>query len=675
MRPRITTLPEAGATVTNPATPHICTQCSRNSSGGCLQQPGPAKPDCSRGCYLDLLRRQLIAVTLFVLALRLPFLNQAVQGDDVYYLAEAEHAQIEPLHPKHTEYAFLGRMVDMRGQPHPPLDAWYLALLLAIFRDVYEIPFHAAFILFSLIAAFSALSLARRFSPHPLLATLLFLATPAFVVNGNSFEADVPFVSLWLASGALYVAAVDRRSLVLLSAACAAMALAAMAAYQSVFLVPILLLYGYRWRPAALATLTAPTVLLAWQIFERASTGALPASVFAGYVQSYNLEAVAQKVKSAVALTGHLAWEVFPILWLPPLLAIPAAIGAAFYDLNPLFCASIAVGLGILIWCARNWRDFLAQWVLIFFAGAVAIFFAGSARYLLPLALPVAILATRQAGPRLLSIALACGLALSVALAIVNYQHWNAYREFARSLAKDAATTRLWIRGEWGLRYYLEAEGGLPLMLGQSVHSGEMVVTSDLAYPVPLAQGRGLFAPVADRTITSEIPLRLIALHGHSAYSTTTGLRPFDISRGVIDQVRAEVMIERKPVLTDLPMNAPEAEQQIVSGVYDLENGQWRWMADSAVILLKPPTEPMPLSVRFFIPDPAPARRVTVEINGEVVASETYPAPGSYTLTSRPWSPVGDSAQITIKVDKTFSTQSDKRKLGLILTGVGFGNP
>ena len=134
-------------------------------------------------------------------------------------------------------------------------------------------------------------------------------------------------------------------------------------------------------------------------------------------------------------------------------------------------------------------------------------------------------------------------------------------------------------------------------------------------------------------------------------------------------------MIERKPVLTDLPMNAPEAEQQIVSGVYDLENGQWRWMADSAVILLKPPAEPAPLVVRFFIPEPAPARRVTVELNGQVVASQTYPGQGSYALASPPWTPSGESAQVTIKVDKTFSTQSDKRKLGLILTEVGFGSP
>ena len=187
-----------------------------------------------------------------------------------------------------------------------------------------------------------------------------------------------------------------------------------------------------------------------------------------------------------MALTGHLAWVVFPALWLPPLLAIPAAVGAAFYDHNPIFWASIAVGAGILIWCARNWRDFLAQWVLIFFAGALAVFFAGSARYLLPLALPVAIMATRQYGTRWLTACLGCGLALSVALAIVSYQHWNGYREFARSLAKDAAGKRVWIRGEWGLRYYLEAEGGMPLLLGQTVHPGEIVVSSDLAYPVAM---------------------------------------------------------------------------------------------------------------------------------------------------------------------------------------------
>ncbi|MCP5115840.1 MAG: hypothetical protein GY953_33860, partial [bacterium] len=95
------------------------------------------------------MRGRLWIVLLVVVALRLPFLNQAVQGDDYNYLAGAMHAQVDPLHPTHGKYVFLGRMVDMRGHPHPPLNMWALAGLLALMGDVEEAPFHAAYIVFS----------------------------------------------------------------------------------------------------------------------------------------------------------------------------------------------------------------------------------------------------------------------------------------------------------------------------------------------------------------------------------------------------------------------------------------------------------------------------------------------------------------------------------------------
>lgn len=619
------------------------------------------------------MRRQFILIALVVLALRLPFLNQAFQGDDVLYLTEAAHAQIEPLHPKHTEYVYMGRDVDMRGQSHPPLNAWFLAGLIAAGQGVSEIPFHAAYLLFSLIAAFSALALARRFSPYPLLATLLFCATPAFVINGTSLESDVPFVALWLLSTALYVFAVDRRSMPMLAASCFAMSLAALTAYQSVLLIPILFLYGRKWRSARIAAFTPLAVVLAWNGFERISTGAAPAGVLANYMSTYGFQVLTQKIKSAVALTGHLAWLVFPALWIPSLFAIPFAIGAAFYDPNPLFWGSIAVGLGILIWCARHWRDFLAQWVLIFFAGALVIFFAGSARYLLPIALPVAILATQRVRPWLLKTGVACGFALSIALAIVNYQHWDGYRQFSDTVASDAQSKRLWINGEWGLRYYMQSEGGLPLHQGQAIHPNQMVVSSKLSYSIPFTSGGGVLAPVARRTITSSIPLRIIALNSRAAYSTTiNGLRPFDISRAPIDQLTAELMIERKPSLTDLPMNAPEAAQQIVSGIYQLENGQWRWMARSATILLKPPDRATPVTVRFTIPAASPARSVTVALEDRTIASQVYSAPGTYSLSSAPVKPAGDTVKLTITADKSFSAPGDNRQLGIILSEVGF---
>ena len=118
--------------------------------------------------------KQAGIVLALVLALRLPFLKQAIQGDDVYYLYGAEHAQIEPLHPTHVSYVFLGEVADMRGHPHPPLNVWILGALLAAIGDVREVPFHFAYIGFSLIAAAAMLWLARRFVPeHAMAATVL----------------------------------------------------------------------------------------------------------------------------------------------------------------------------------------------------------------------------------------------------------------------------------------------------------------------------------------------------------------------------------------------------------------------------------------------------------------------------------------------------------------------
>ena len=105
------------------------------------------------------------------------------------------------------------------------------------------------------------------------------------------------------------------------------MALTALTAYQSILLVPILFLYGRKWRLARIAALTPIAVLFAWQIFERLSTGGLPAGILANYMTTYGLQVFTQKIKSAVALTGHLAWLVFPALWIPSLYALPFAVG------------------------------------------------------------------------------------------------------------------------------------------------------------------------------------------------------------------------------------------------------------------------------------------------------------------------------------------------------------
>jgi hypothetical protein len=624
--------------------------------------------------------KQALIVVVLILALRLPFLHQAIQGDDLYYLYGAEHAQIDPLHPNHTHYIFRGDMVDMRGQSHPPLNSWILGGLLTVFGDVKEVPFHLAYIVFSLIAALSMLSLARRFSTRPLLATVLFCAVPAFVVNGNSLEADLPFLAFWMAAMALFIYAVDDESMPALIGSALAAGLAALDAYQGVFLTPILALYVIqersRWVPGWIASLAAPLILGAWQLWERSTGGAMPAAVLAGYVRSYHFAALAQSLRSAAALVVHLAWIVSPLILLTRIprggrwrwiVALVASAAAAFYDPNPLFWVSFGLGVWVLTRCVG--QPFPGWWVLLFFAPAMLVFFAGSARYLLPVAAPLAILAANTSRKSIAIAGAALQLALALGLAVVNYQHWNAYRHYAELLTEQAHGRRIWVNADWGLRYYLEAAGGLALTKipagggASAVQPGDVVVTSDLSNPLPAGVP---LTPFYQIEIHPRLPLRLTSLDGRSAYSFGShGLLPFEISKGPIDRVHADIAIE--PELSFLDPHDPKAAAQFVSGIY--VDG---WTAQQATVLLRVPSGATTLSASFFVAPGAPARHVSLSSNGRVLVEREIPKDDTLYTVSAP-APFGStSLAVTLSVDKTFLVSTDKRDLGVIVTGIGF---
>jgi hypothetical protein len=323
----------------------------------------------------------------------------------------------------------------------------------------------------------------------------------------------------------------------------------------------------------------------------------------------------------------------------------------------------------------RKRRDpetaFLLTWIGLFFACAVAVFFAGSARYLLPMAAPVALLASRLPS-RWLAPAFAIQLAISLGLAAANYQHWAAYRAFAAELRGATAGRNVWVDGEWGLRHYMEEQGARPLTTRQQLKAGDIVVSHELGATL---HPPGSFSPIAQAEIKLRIPFRLIGLETHSGYSTVTlGYWPFGVSTGVIDRIKAVQLTERRPTLEYLPMNSPEAEKQIVSGIFPLENNTFRWMSKTGSLALKNPAQPLPFRIEFSIPDASPARHVTVLLDGRQVASQQYPGPGRYTLLTKAVRGAGPYVSVEIQVDNTFTTPPDKRVLGIVLTGAGFSN-
>ena len=568
-------------------------------------------------------RVQLLIIIAVVLLMRLPFVDQAVAGDDVYYLYGAEHALVEPLHPLNAKYAFQGEVVDMRGHPHGPVDSWILALLIVVFGAVREVPFHLFYILFSLIAALAAWSIAQRYTDRAFEAVLLFLVVPPFLVSGNSFESDLPFLAFWLLAIALYLA--ERP---LLSAAAAVVA--ALTAYQAILLTPILFLVPEvrrRWWPIV----AAPVGVVLFQAFERFSGGALPAVILTGYMWDHAWQSLHMKWLNAVALCGHMAVNIVcPLVW---------------------------VGYKRL-----ERERFLLMWIGVFFAGALMIFFAGAARYLLPLALPVCILASRS---RFVWPAIAVQAALGLGLALVNYQHWNGYRDIAREVPK---ARRVFVNGEWGIRHYLEEAGATALINGQQFHSGDVVVSTAYAPKIDAPS-----AKVFEREITSALPLRIMYLGGGSAFSTVgAGLWPVSFSREPMDRVRAETIIEVQPTLPYVKIKTPEAAAHIVAGV-DNSDG---WTLDkSAAIALMRPAGSAVLRATFYIPESGVGREVALALDGARVAAKRYGETGIFTLESARLDGARGRVVVTISTDKPLRVSGDNRALGVVLTEIGFVRP
>jgi hypothetical protein len=599
-----------------------------------------------------LTKRDLLILFAAVLLLRLPFLNEAIQGDESTFLASAAHAQIDPLHPNHTHYIFTPKEVDvdLRGGSHMPINAWVLAGLVALFGEVREVPFHSAYIVFSLLAAIAMYSLARRFSPQPLWATLLFLAVPAFAVNGDSLEADVPHVAFWLCGTAAFVLAAEARAIRWLGVSAFFLACAVLTAMQALAAIPILLafvwIYARDWKPAWIAAFSPVFALAAWEVFERISSGTFPFAMTSAYVHQQEWDDFSLHAVSEAHLLVQLWFIVFPLLF--------------------------AAGL----WAAWRRRDrdtaFLAIWIAIYLAGAFGMFFAGSARYLLPIAAPVAILASHARRSWVVA-GFALQMAISLCLAVANYQHWDAYRDFARALTQQAAGHRIWVNSEFGLRHYMEDAGARVPAPGQMIPSGDVVVSSELVHPVQLEHPQELSASLLEKDVRPSMPFRLIGIESSSGYSDMNrGFTPFGIGTGLVDRIHADVYKEAKATLTDLPMNAPEADAQIISGLFGLEPGEQRWTSGTATVVLVSPPDPEPLHARIYIPDYAAVRNISILLDKTVVYTQPV-KPGLQRIVTPPQKSAGATSVVSLQVDHTFQASGDSRQLGVVLQDIGWG--
>jgi hypothetical protein len=216
---------------------------------------------------------------------------------------------------------------------------------------------------------------------------------------------------------------------------------------------------------------------------------------------------------------------------------------ALFFSSGFLICSEFVLLLGREYSAGRR---LLVLWYLGILVACLALFYAGSVRYVL-LALPAVILvwvtrleSTVQEGyfrRNLLWAGLWITLAYSIPIAYADYRFAETYRRYTAELHQEYAASghRVWFTGEWGFRYYLEKSGARPIgRTQQGPQEGDIIIKPFVASPwVTLYDGAPYTVLLEQRIVQESWPIRILDFSSKAGfYSTGWGLLPFSWTSG-----------------------------------------------------------------------------------------------------------------------------------------------
>ncbi|MFA6001190.1 MAG: glycosyltransferase family 39 protein [Thermoleophilia bacterium] len=521
-----------------------------------------------------------------VLLFALPFINQAFHWDDRDYIEFAKVQARDITQTNLTDYSYRGQyFIKGLRNPHAPLLTTYLSLLLRSGAQVSEPLFHAAYLIFPLIAALSMYALSRRFTRHPLIATLLLVSSPGFLIMSHNLMDNLPGVSLSLASAALFIWGADKGNFKLLLGSGIMMALAVMTAYQSLTIIPVLMAYALLNRNFQQKTYLPFVIPLAvyglWRMYIKSRYGYAPA---VSYKAGLHFD---WQVRSMIVFIGGTI--VFPLSFLvlflrsrmdimiaflafPPLITWAAIyyLGRGEIDFFQAFQLAILIAAGFMIlyrmilagisglmgWAQnrKGWADpvFLLVWFLsvilvqmVFKIPYVAV------RHLLLLFPPVILLFIREAEalwpmrPRLRGVFVYTTLALTMFLglsaAYADYRMAGTYREVAGQMKERYGDNpgKVWSLGEFDFRYYMEQQGFEYLGVKSVANSGDLVISSyvcstGVVAPLP----EGYYRVLSREEPSSAYPVRSMNPWAAAGfYGNLMGPLPISISDAKLDEI------------------------------------------------------------------------------------------------------------------------------------------
>jgi 4-amino-4-deoxy-L-arabinose transferase-like glycosyltransferase len=466
-------------------------------------------------------RLQLALVALVTAACLLPFAGKAFHIDDTLFLYAGKQILSAPLDPYGFEVNWDGLPLPMSAvTKNPPLTSYYIALVGGVF-GFGEAALHLAFLLPALAVALGTLVLGRRFSGAPVVAALVAVLTPLFLISGTNVMSDVLMLAFWVWAVVCWDRGLRDRRVSYLVVGALLIALAALTKYFGLALVPLLSVYtligrgssrSTAWIVRWVAALAIPIVVLIayrWVMAAQYGRDLLhDAAFFASWVKPLEggqpfVDALTSlalagggcasvvaygfigltRTRRAIAATALVAWVALLYLCAP----IPT--GHAVWPViegGLLWQAALwsAVGLLIVVLAVMDWlRDrsaasaLLGLWVGGTLAFAAFVNWTVNGRSVLPMVPAVGLLVARTLGPaprpRRRTAALVAATVVAAVLALVptwaDYRLANASRTAVQLLqaeidrAPGPAAETVWFEGHWGFQYYAEMAGMKPI--------------------------------------------------------------------------------------------------------------------------------------------------------------------------------------------------------------------
>ena len=471
-----------------------------------------------------------------------PFVNKAIHVDDSLFVWAGQWIQQHPADFYGSRVNWTVTAIPMwEANLNPPLMSCLLAAVATVF-GWHEIALHLAGLAVAFMAAAGIYSLARMWCGRPLLAAVVAVFMPVFLVSSSTLMCDVLMLAFWVWALVFWERAlVGNQNGWAFAGAGALAGLAVLSKYSAVTLLPLLfVLAAFRTRKAGgwLVGMAVPLLMMAiyeWLTAGMYGRGLLSAAI--DYSRAHHFDTLTDWDARGVISLAYAGGCLLPLLFFAPGLWRPRTLLAggvvvfglvlvtvclldnpglppswegtdlmARWDIIIQLALLAATGLHLFLLTAADVgerRDTVSVILLLWITGGFL--FAGvinwtlSARSFLPLVPAAAILLVRRwdaagglsrPGRRAIWPLIPAAV-IALGLVRADCRVADSARTAARQIAAQYTTPghTLWFEGHWGFQYYLEKSGGRPIDAEQSVlQPGDMAVfpfDNYLGIPLP----------------------------------------------------------------------------------------------------------------------------------------------------------------------------------------------